>query len=356
MPIAKLNNTTVYNLDKQVSNWQQGMLKGALTPDDVEELAIHIRDEIQVLQQNGLTDEEAWLVAMRRMGEPVVVDAEFNKVNRDYAVNRDLLMMFWGGTILVLLQTFFLCFQDFYNVTRGLILHIQRTRMPVTPHLSINLFHLFSAMVLGLVVFSLTKADKIFLWFNNLVVKRGLVIVLLLITIGWYIILFNNRAFEPGITRHLNEVDITRAYNVLSFVFYNSLIFCTAWLTMRYRKKEFRTAKVFFANINWFTSLCIGIIIQLFLIFGNIIVSMVFKLILSAVLFLTAGYVIGKSRKPLLNLFIVQSCSFITTWLVEYRVAGWSFKVCSTEYIIAVLSLLAGFVINKHRQTRLLTG
>ena len=61
----------------------------------------HLRDSLAELQSRGLTDEEAFLLAARRLGNPAWLDSEFAKVNRGQVwLNRAVWMLVgvqvWG--------------------------------------------------------------------------------------------------------------------------------------------------------------------------------------------------------------------------------------------------------------------
>ena len=69
-------------LDKQLAAWKESIVRaGTLTEEDILELELHVRDTVQELTEQGLTQEEALLVALRRIGDPSVVAVEYQKVN-----------------------------------------------------------------------------------------------------------------------------------------------------------------------------------------------------------------------------------------------------------------------------------
>jgi hypothetical protein len=69
-------------LDKQLAAWKESIVRaGTLTEEDILELELHVRDTVQELVQQRLTQEEALLVALRRIGDPSVVAVEYQKVN-----------------------------------------------------------------------------------------------------------------------------------------------------------------------------------------------------------------------------------------------------------------------------------
>lgn len=69
-------------LERRLSAWRESIGRaGTLTRDDIEELELHLRDSVESLSRVGLTEEEAILVALRRIGDPTVLAVEYRKVN-----------------------------------------------------------------------------------------------------------------------------------------------------------------------------------------------------------------------------------------------------------------------------------
>ncbi|HUF76866.1 MAG TPA: permease prefix domain 1-containing protein, partial [Longimicrobiales bacterium] len=65
-------------VESQIAEWRGFVAQGsALNGDDVEELEAHLRDQIAELESSGLAAEEAFLVAVKRMGSISAVSREF---------------------------------------------------------------------------------------------------------------------------------------------------------------------------------------------------------------------------------------------------------------------------------------
>ncbi|PFG43412.1 hypothetical protein ATJ88_2108 [Isoptericola jiangsuensis] len=65
-------------LDAQVARWRDYVSRHrAIAPADVDEMADHLRERIDDLRAAGLDDEEAFLVAVKRMGSLDAVSREF---------------------------------------------------------------------------------------------------------------------------------------------------------------------------------------------------------------------------------------------------------------------------------------
>ena len=57
------------SLEAQIAEWRRYLGDGpAVDIGDVEELEAHLRDQIDALRLTGLSDEEAFLIAVRRLG------------------------------------------------------------------------------------------------------------------------------------------------------------------------------------------------------------------------------------------------------------------------------------------------
>jgi hypothetical protein len=87
----------MFQLEQKLQEWaarfqQSHLMRGS----DIEELQQHLRDSISELTKKGLNEEEAFLVATHRLGEPRRVAGEFGKVNGDFAFGHQLFWMLAG--------------------------------------------------------------------------------------------------------------------------------------------------------------------------------------------------------------------------------------------------------------------
>jgi hypothetical protein len=72
----------MHNVDKQIEQWRNGLAESELLRgSDVGELESHLRDEMGHLKTSGLSAEEAFLVARRRLGDTAALAEEFAKVS-----------------------------------------------------------------------------------------------------------------------------------------------------------------------------------------------------------------------------------------------------------------------------------
>jgi hypothetical protein len=72
----------MFDLNKQLNAWKQSF-DGAetLRGGDVKELEQHVRDSVAELSAKGLTGEEAFAIAIRRVGDPRPLAAPFSRAN-----------------------------------------------------------------------------------------------------------------------------------------------------------------------------------------------------------------------------------------------------------------------------------
>jgi hypothetical protein len=66
------------SLEEQIGQWRAYLRRRrAITGPDVEELEAHLRDQVGVLTQSGLAEDEAFLIAVKRMGSLDALSREF---------------------------------------------------------------------------------------------------------------------------------------------------------------------------------------------------------------------------------------------------------------------------------------
>ena len=87
----------MFNLENAFYEWKQGVQQAeSVTQENVDELEGHLREAIPGFVQKGLTEEEAFQVASRRLGEHAVLSQEYGKVNGTTVWRRRVLWMLFG--------------------------------------------------------------------------------------------------------------------------------------------------------------------------------------------------------------------------------------------------------------------
>src|SRR5882762_3594999 len=70
-----------FSLDKTLGHWLDRVRRlPAISAEDRQELEMHLRDSIERLRVAGLSDEEAWIIAQKRLGQAEMLAHEFSKM------------------------------------------------------------------------------------------------------------------------------------------------------------------------------------------------------------------------------------------------------------------------------------
>jgi len=70
------------NLETLIENWREELsIQPPFTQENRDELEDHLRMSIETLEKSGLSEEEAFLIASRRMGSAQKLESEFGKNN-----------------------------------------------------------------------------------------------------------------------------------------------------------------------------------------------------------------------------------------------------------------------------------
>ena len=95
-----MENQTHFDLNAAIENWRNELAAQAnLSADDRRELETHLRDAISEFHQLGLNEEESFLLACHRVGQPQKLVEEFGKAN-PANVWRERLFWMWLAVFL----------------------------------------------------------------------------------------------------------------------------------------------------------------------------------------------------------------------------------------------------------------
>ncbi len=73
----------MFDLEREVNGWRDYLMAtGSIRDPELEELESHLRDEIEDLKLLSLSDEEAFLIAVNRMGNRNCIAGEFSKLRK----------------------------------------------------------------------------------------------------------------------------------------------------------------------------------------------------------------------------------------------------------------------------------
>jgi len=107
-PLQIMENQTRFDLNAAIENWQNELgAQPHFSADDCRELEAHLRDLISEFQRKGLSDEESFWLASKRIGQPQKLAAEFVKENPTQIWRERVfwmafgIMVFWRGTLII---------------------------------------------------------------------------------------------------------------------------------------------------------------------------------------------------------------------------------------------------------------
>jgi len=73
----------VFDLERSIAEWRNQMLAAGIKfPVPLDELEIHLREEIERQVRSGLNPQQAFEAAAQQIGEAKAVKSEFNKIER----------------------------------------------------------------------------------------------------------------------------------------------------------------------------------------------------------------------------------------------------------------------------------
>ena len=84
----------MFDLEQSIADWRQQMLAaGIKTPVPLEELEIHLREEIERQMKSGLSGQEAFEISIRQIGQPKRLNNEFKKSERKYMKRNAIILL-----------------------------------------------------------------------------------------------------------------------------------------------------------------------------------------------------------------------------------------------------------------------
>src|SRR5262245_30484485 len=72
------------HLEEEITRWREYLRRGrAINAPDMAELEDHLRDEVGELRDKGLSSDEAFLIAVKRLGSLDALSLEFGREHSD---------------------------------------------------------------------------------------------------------------------------------------------------------------------------------------------------------------------------------------------------------------------------------
>jgi hypothetical protein len=83
----------MFDLEQSIADWRKQMFAaGIKTPVPLDELEIHLREEIELQMKSGLNEQKAFEISVRQVGQPKMLKREFKKSERTF-MKRTLIIL-----------------------------------------------------------------------------------------------------------------------------------------------------------------------------------------------------------------------------------------------------------------------
>ena len=164
--------STDFNLEQSIANHVQ-LIKGqgSTTSSDEAELTAHLHDACEDLLRNGLSEEEAFIIARRRLGDMEVLTEEYGKVNTTVNTNKVWAYLLIGASLIPVawqLLTF-----------GGGYFYLTIYKYFGTSAVTVISATVFNVLLIGLVWYSVKRKQNIARYLEDQVAKSPIQTVLL---------------------------------------------------------------------------------------------------------------------------------------------------------------------------------
>ena len=96
----------MFDLEQAIAEWRREMQEaGIKTPTPLDELEIHLREEIERQKKSGLNGQNALEISVQRIGHASALKREFNKVERTSMKKVGIVAMLTGAVIILRILT-----------------------------------------------------------------------------------------------------------------------------------------------------------------------------------------------------------------------------------------------------------
>lgn len=226
-----------FDLNTATATWLDELRQsGTLTDDDLRELHGHLLDSIEALKAGGLSEEEAFLVARHRLGSNESLGAEFGKIRRPFAVQREPVIFLLGALAFVVLKNGLDAAG--FGLSRWLVTHLADDRAVALADFGVRLL-LFAVFVAALVAY-LQRGDalhrRVFAALGRAPVGAALALTALVSTVQflWFFGAKNVDWLLRDIPdRHLYDLRLNE--RLFAYGVYVAWLLALAWVGLRQR-------------------------------------------------------------------------------------------------------------------------
>ncbi len=89
-----MQNPAAFDLNRAIKSWREQTSRlPSFRAENVDELESHLRESVNRLKGLGLSEEEAWIIAQKRLGIRTELELEFGKINEPVRTGRAVTSM-----------------------------------------------------------------------------------------------------------------------------------------------------------------------------------------------------------------------------------------------------------------------
>ncbi|NLW83023.1 MAG: hypothetical protein GXY41_01250 [Phycisphaerae bacterium] len=97
----------MFSINEAIEGWKQELAgRQTMIASDIEELEAHLQDEMDSLSIAGLSEEESFVIASRRIGNPDSICQEFAKINATVIWRNRFFWMIMGIVLIQIISKF----------------------------------------------------------------------------------------------------------------------------------------------------------------------------------------------------------------------------------------------------------
>jgi hypothetical protein len=222
-----------FNCNEQIDKWINNITQeGSLTEDDGEELRSHLYDSMDELKKAGLDDEEAFLIAGKRLGNSGDWRDEFEKMNKGIIQMRRSVVILSG------ILAYFLVYY--------IVLFTSKLIFLISSYFANNEFlvsvnwvkrFIFSVYFLFILLFAsiFFMEERVLSFFERLKFRPITVLIILFITVGFaladtFLVPFINKVIDSNLSIRDYLYDV-----FFYFRFFSPFLFCVSFVILYYR-------------------------------------------------------------------------------------------------------------------------
>jgi len=325
-------DTTFTYLNQQKTSWKLRLSQTSISNEDQEELKGHLDDVIYELSENGLPDDEIWLLAMKRIGTIDTIESEFGKINPNISFRSNCMLLVYGALAFMFMQLIFILLPMY-------LFKVYAPQINTAGHIQPDWNILFYGLALTLLLlFSLIafKGHQLISWIKSVLTHFSAGFAFLAITI-----IFSSAYLT------IQLIDIHGvSFKTLSIFFYMGIMGIISYVLCLVNKIELRTIQAFNRRINWKTSMLIGVFAGLSVTLGYTYHINYLPAIIGCPLFALIGWMLSYSKNPLTNLFTAQ-LYIMGLWLSG--ITGEFATVFHIYYFIVLSFLIIGYLFGRSR-------